>query len=306
MKYSPVFIGGLDRSGKTYMRFMLNAHPSFAVSKRTNLWPGFYNRFGSLENDGNLDRCVKTMTAHKHIRALEPDFQRIRKEFEAGPRSYERLFAMIHEQYASRMGKSRWGDQSEMVEKRTGQIFAAYPDAKIIHMIRDPRDRHEAVINKSRRRGGVGATTARWLYSAALAEQNQKAYVGRYKVVRYETMVTYPEETIFRVCEFLNEEYHPAMIKMEDIPRFSKTITDGDDDIPSPLTTAYIGRFRNHLPAREIVFIQKLSSRYMQLFNYPLEQVRFSTLEKARFYTLHWFVNFLFVFGWRLHNRTVR
>jgi len=96
------------------------------------------------------------------------------------------------------------------------------------------------------------------------------------------------------------------MIKMEDVPRFSKTITDVDDDIPSPLTTAYIGRFRNNLSAHEIVFIQKLSSRYMQLFNYPPEQVNFSLLENARFYSVHWLVNFLFMFGWRLHNRTER
>jgi len=306
MSNSPVFICGLDRSGKTYMRFMLDAHPSFAITKRTNLWTSFYNRFGSLEKDENLDRCLKTLAAQKHIRALGPDFQRIRQNFEAGTRSYERLFSLIHEQYSIRLGTLRWGDQSEMLEKHAGRIFASYPDANIIHMIRDPRDRHEAIIKKSHRRGGVGATTARWLYSAALAEQNRKTYLGHYKVVRYETMVTYPEETMYRVCEFLNESYYPPMIKMEDVPRFSKTITDVDDDIPSPLTTAYIGRFRNNLSAHEIVFIQKLSSRYMQLFNYPPEQVNFSLLENARFYSVHWLVNFLFMFGWRLHNRTVR
>ena len=306
MNTSPVFIAGLDRSGKTYMRFMLESHPSFAISKRTNLWTRFYNRFGDLEKDENLERCLETLADHKHIRALELDFQRIHRDFVSGPRSYKRLFALIHEQYASCLGKPRWGDQTELLEKYAGQILAAYPDAKFIHMIRDPRDRYEAVIKKSRRRGGVGAVTARWLYSAALAEQNQKTYLGRYKVVRYEEMVTYPEETMYRVCEFLGEQYHPAMIKMEDVPRFTKTITDDEDEFPSPLTTAYIGRFRNNLPAREIVFIQKLSKHYMQLFDYPLEQVCFSLLESARFYTVHWWVNSMLMFGWRLHNKAVR
>ena len=305
MNTSPVFIGGLDRSGKTYMRFMLDGHPKFAISKRTNLWPNFYNRFGDLVNDRNLDRCFEALTNYKHIRSLELDLQHIRREFESGPRTYGRLFALIHEHYASRLGKSRWGDQSEMLEEYSSQILAAYPDAKIIHMIRDPRDRHEAIVKKSPRRGGVGVTTARWLYSAALAEQNQKRYLGQYKVVRYETMVSYPEETMRRVCEFIDEQYHPAMIKMEDVSRFTKIITDREDELPSPLNTAYIGRFKDNLPACEIVFIQKHSKHLMELFDYPLEQIRCTLSEYARFYTIHWAVYFLFVFGWRLRNKAV-
>lgn len=303
MNTSPIFIGGLDRSGKTYMRFMLDTHPRFAISKRTDLWSRFYDRFGDLVKAGNLDRCFKALDDHKHIRSLELDLQRIRRDFEAGSRSYGRLFALIHEQYASRLGKVRWGDQSEMLEEYSSQILSAYPDAKIIHMIRDPRDRHEAVAKKSSHRGGVGATTARWMHSATLAEQNQRRYLGQYKVVRYETMVTYPEETMRSVCEFLEEQYYPAMIKMEEISRFSKIITDTDDEYPSPLTTAYIGRFREYLPASEIDFIQKLSNRLMQLFDYPIERVRFSLSELAKFYTVQWVVNFLFFFGWRIRYK---
>lgn len=306
MSTSPVFIGGLDRSGKTYMRFMLESHPAFAISKRTNLWPRFYKRFGDLEQDNNLDLCLQALADHKHVRNLEVNFQRLCRDFVSGPRSYERLFALIHEQYASRLGKPRWGDQSEMLEKYAGQILVAYPDARIIHMIRDPRDRYEAVIKKSQRRGGVGAVTARWLYSAALAEQNQKAYLGRYKIVRYETMVTYPEETMHWVCEFLGEQYHPAMVKMKDVSRFSKTITIDGDNFRTPLTTAYIGRFRNNLPAREVVFIQKLSQRYMKLFDYLIENFHFSLLESARFYTIHWLVNSVILFGWRMRNMATR
>jgi len=303
---SPVFISGLDRSGKTYMRFMLESHPSFAFSKRTNLWPRFYKRFGDLNKDDNLDRCLEALASHKHVQALEPDFQRIRWDLEAGPRTYERLFALIHEQYAARLRKSRWGDQTELLEKYANRILAAYPDAKFIHMLRDPRDRYEAVISKSKRRGGVGAATARWLYSAALAEKNQKAYPQRYKVVRYEEMVTFPEETMYRVCEFLGEKYYPPMVKMGDVPRFANAATVNAGDAPGPLTTAYVGRFEDNLPTREIVFIQKLSRRYMRLFDYPIERIRFSLSERARFYSFHLLINSIRMFGWRMRNMAAR
>jgi hypothetical protein len=306
MNTGPVFIGGLDRSGKTYMRFMLASHPSFALSKRTDLWPRFYKRFGDLDQADNLDRAFKALADHKHVRSLEPDFQRLRLDFEAGPRSYERLFALLHEQYAVRMDKPRWGDQTELLEDYARLILRVYPDAKFIHMLRDPRDRYDAVLNKSRRRGGVGAATARWLHSAVLAESNQKVDPQRYKVIRYETMVTHPRETMKLVCEFLGEEYHPAMLRMDDVPRFANTKPMDEDDNPTPLTTKYIGRFCDQLPAHEIVFIQKLSWRYMRIFGYLLEPIRFSLLENARFYTFHWFVHSAHRFGWRLHNLSVR
>lgn len=302
MSNGPVFIGGLDRSGKTYMRFMLASHPGFAVSKRTNLWSRFYKRFGDLGRDDNLDRCLRMLADHKHVRKLEIDFQRLRLDLEAGIRSYERLFALIHEQYAEKADKPRWGDQSELLEKYTAHILTAYPEAKFIHMLRDPRDRYEAILHKSQRKGGVGAATARWLYSATLAEGNQQAYPKRYKVIRYESMVTHPEKTMDSVCKFLEEEYSSAMIKMEDVPRFAQQ----DDEAPSPLTTEYIGRYRKGLPAHEIVFIQKLCGHYMQMYDYPLEHIRFSMLENARFYIAHWPVNSVRMFGWRVRNLAAR
>lgn len=302
MNNGPVFIGGLDRSGKTYMRLMLSSHPNLAFSKRVNFWRRFYKRFGDLDQDKNLDRCLRELAENKHIKSLEPDFQRLRLDFESGARTYERLFALIHEQYAARQGKPRWGDQTELLERNAGLILGAYPDAKFIHMLRDPRDRYEAVLHKSQRRGGVGAATARWLYSAALAEQNQRAYPQRYKVVRYESMVTHTEKTMCCICEFIGEVYHPAMVAMENVPRFANTKALVENQNPGPLTTAYIGRFRDKLPAHEIVFIQKLSRRYMQSFNYPPEPIHLSLLESARFYTLHWFINSTSMFGWWMQN----
>ena len=104
------------------------------------------------------------------------------------------------------------------------------------------------------------------------------------------------------VCEFLDEKYDPAMIEMKDVPRFARQ----DDDIPTPLNTEYVGRYRKGLPAYEVVFIQKLCGRYMHMFDYPFEHVRFSMVDNARFYATHWPLNFLRMFGWRVRNLAAR
>lgn len=298
----PIFIGGLERSGKTYIRMMLAAHPHLFFSRRTNLWTSYYNRYGNLNKTENLQRCLADLTKSKHIRGLIPDYARLKRDLETAPVSYGRLFALIHEQHAESIGKTRWGDQTEFIERYADHIFDAYPDAKIIHMLRDPRDRYEAMQHKSHRRSKLGIATARWHTSAMLAQKNQIEYSGRYKVIRYETLVTDPETALSEICEFLNEDYFPEMLELQGETRFAKQMPD--EEISGPLTTKYIGRYRNGLSSRETAYIQKQTGKLMTVFGYSPDPVHFSWKESLRFHLLDKTVNSLHKFGWQIMGTT--
>lgn len=209
---APIFIGGLSYSGKTQLRMALGAHPEISMTRRTSLWDRFHGRFGDLGKPRNLDRCLFTMVADEGVRQLEPDPERIRSEFVQGPTTYARLFGLFHRQYADRRGKRRWGDQLGFVERFADHIFAAFPSARLIHMVRDPRTRYRAGMNTAGRTpGAVGWETAKWLRSADLAERNRGRYPGRYVVVRYEDLAARPVQTVRQVCAFLGEECLPSM-----------------------------------------------------------------------------------------------
>lgn len=308
----PVFIGGGERSGKTLMRFMLSALPSLAMTRRVNMWPGFYQRYGDLAEDRNLERCLEAMVHTKHVRFLEPDAGRIRREFRQGPATYARLFALFQQHYAEREGKSRWGDQTPGIERYADPIFAAYPGAKMIQMLRDPRDCYEAALTKSApRRVRAGIITASWLQSAGLARRNREKYPGRYKIVQFEQMVSRPEETLQEVCAFLGERYSPSVISLESIPRFQvqsgQTIAPGQ----SPLSVDFIGRHRRFAPKSEIAFIQMLTVGEMLSWGYTLTPIRLTAAEWIRFLLLCWPVNVLSLLAWRVeenrqHNHSRR
>jgi hypothetical protein len=306
MRDRAIFVCGLDRSGKTYMRLMLDSHPHLALTRRTKLWSHFYGKFGPLAVEGNLDRCLAALYAHKHVRSLGIDFQRLRTELASASPTYPRLFALIHRQYAERQGKRRWGDQSELLESYAGRILAAFPAARFIHMTRDPRDRYLAVLRKSRRRGGVGAATARWLYSARLAQRNQLRYPQAYMLVRYESMVTDPEGTMREVSRFLDETYAPAMVEMAEVPRFRDSQFYAVGRGTSPLSPDHVGRFRGALSPRDVEFMQRKCGEYMRAFGYTLEQTPSSGLERVRSYALHWGINSLRMIGWQLQMMAAR
>jgi hypothetical protein len=219
-EYGPVFIGGPDRCGKTTLQAFLSSHPNIAIpAVGSNFWTYFYGQYGDLNRPENFERCLDAMLHYSHAVFLQPDPERIRREFSTGEQTYARLFALFHEHYAEREGKPRWGDQTGLVERYADQIFTAYPGARMIHMIRDPRDRYEASLamwpnGKAR----VGGAAARWLYSSAWAKRNMKRYHGRYKIIRYETLVQKPEETIRAICAFLGEDYYPEMLSTDGSP----------------------------------------------------------------------------------------
>lgn len=208
---SPVFIGGLSHSGKTPLRLMLSSLTSVAFTRRTYMWRLFYRHYGDLGRPGNLDRCLAAMMRHGPIAEMAPDVGHIRAQFAAGPSTYARLFALFHQENARRLGKRRWGDQLGMVEQYADPIFAAYPTARMIHMVRDPRTRYGAISRRGRARlGKVGIETARWLDSIRLGEANQRRYPACYRLVRYETLLDQPTETLTALCRFLGEEVDPV------------------------------------------------------------------------------------------------
>lgn len=293
MGNAPFFIGGPDRCGKTMLRAFLVSHSRLSIPAiGSNLWTYFYGQYGDLRRADNFERCLAAMLRYKHVKFLRPDAARIRREFWQGTPSYARLFALFQQHYAERAGKPRWGDQSGLIERYADPIFAAYPDAKILHMVRDPRDRYEASLAKwEQGKARAGGATARWLYSIRLAERNLRRYPRRYLTVRYEMLVSETEATLRRVCDFLEEEFEPTMLTLDGAPGYRakllehvpRTVGAPEPNAAPFLTTAYIGRFRGRVPPGEIAFIQLFAGREMQRLGYALEPIRLTGSDRLRF-----------------------
>lgn len=297
MKKGPIFIAGPDRSGTTLLYALMASHPNIAMVRRTNFWRWFYERYGDLKEDANFDRLLIDMLRYKRMQRLEPDGRRVRREFWQGVPSYGRLFELFQEHNAERLGKPRWGDKSLHTEHFVDQILKEFPQAKVIHMSRDPRDRFASV---RKRFGGdhrrVGASTGRWLISMKAAARNKRRYPDSYKIVRYEDLAREPERTLREVCTFIGEPFAPEMLTMEGAQQYRES--GGNSSFgqiePGKISTKPIGRFRGVLSGAEIRFIQLYGSREMRDLGYPADRVRLSPKEALRYY------------GWVLPFQTAR
>lgn len=283
----PIFITGADRSGTSLTYALLASHPNISMVRRTNMWRWFYGQYGDLADRDNFERCLTTMLRYYRLESLEPDPERIRREFWQGVPSYGRLFALFHSHHAQRLGKARWGDKSLHTEHYTDQIIGEFPGARIIHMIRDPRDRYASVLKRYEdREKGIAATTGRWVASARQAKRHVKRYPQHYMVLRYETLAQNPEQTLRDVCTFIGEDYAPEMLTMKGAPDHRET--GGNSSFtrfkPGTISTRSIGRFRKVVPQPDLAFIQFSTRRGMKRFDYDVEPLSLSNTEWARFY----------------------
>ena len=132
---------------------------------------------------------------------------------------------MFHE--ATRAGRRRPCEQTPRYLFSSREILRAYPDARIINMIRDPRDVVLSQRSKWRRRflGGasiplVEAIRAWCNYHPWLVSRLWASCVGyartiegdRFISVRFEDLVVAPDSEIRKICEFLNIEFEGDML----------------------------------------------------------------------------------------------
>lgn len=287
MNAGPVFVTGPDRSGTTLLYSLLATHPAISMVRRTNMWRWFYGRFGDLSDPVNLDRALAQMVAYQRMAVLAPDPDRLRAEFVEGPSTYGRLFDLAHRHRAERIGKPRWGDKSLHTEHHAAAVFAEYPDARIIHLMRDPRDRHASV---SRRYGGrdkgMASITGRWLASTRVGERNLASYPDRYLMIRYEDLAREPVATLQQVCRFIGEQYTDAMLAMNGAP--DDQSGEGNSSFgtlaPGTISTRSIGRFTEVLTPAEIAFVQRTCRRAMGRHGYRLVPVSWSPRARARYW----------------------
>ena len=274
------------------MSAYLTSHSRIAIpAVGSNMWTYFYGQYGNLAKPKNLDRCLTALLSYKHVKFLQPDPARVRSEFAQGQPTYARLFELFLIHFAEREGKPRWGAQTGLIERYIPELIEAYDAVRIVHMLRDPRDRYLASLELwPEGRGRAGGATARWQYSTKLAEHHAARYPAQILIVRFEDLITDTESTLRLVCAFLREDFEPAMLEMAGAPRLRDRLTANaspEQDVEI-LSAAHIGRFRGRLPSAELEFMQKRAGRRMERHQYELERVELSAVDRLRYDLIDW------------------
>jgi hypothetical protein len=211
------FVVGVGRSGTTLLRMMLDAHPQLAMPPETH----FINPL--IQASGRLRFNPKTAS-----RAIVKDERRRWKDFGLAEEDLLIRFEAIesfntsdairgfYELYASKHGKPRWGDKTPDYIRKMKKIQKTLPEARFVHVIRDGRDAGLSQNARIAKRGKDPVPpremARRWRKRIAKS-QDDAAAVEHYLEVRYEDLVSDTETVLRRVCEHVELEFDPGMLR---------------------------------------------------------------------------------------------
>ncbi|HWS37779.1 MAG TPA: sulfotransferase [Actinoplanes sp.] len=211
----PIFVVGCPRSGTTMLQLMLHAHPRIALPPETRfLLAGYQKRaeFGDLTEAANREDLARYIVTSAQFEDLGLDPEAATEAIVAGPPTLGSAFGVVFRMYSERFGKPRWGDKRPLYLRHLHTILRLFPDAQIINIMRDGRDCVASLKETPWKPSEFDTLIDYWAKSAdASLMAARRLPKDVYHQVRYEDLVADPEPHLRRMCEFLEEDYDPAM-----------------------------------------------------------------------------------------------
>lgn len=271
----PVFVGACPRSGTTLLRTMLDNHPDLAIPHETKFFVDAWKerpRFGDLTVRKNRRRLAQWIIRRPKGRAGRLKIGR--KELAAGlvaaPPTLGSLLGTCFALYAERTGKGRWGDKRPVYAQHLDAIFAMFPDAQFINLVRDPR----AVVASIRKigwyRGDVVPAFELWERSLRRVDAWRKRLApDQLLEIQYEDLVAEPHAVLERVRAFLrlDPDGVESMFNFyegSDLPKNQKF----HGRLAQPVSTAAVHSWKDTLTAEEISFVEWAAAATMHRYGY--------------------------------------
>jgi hypothetical protein len=206
-----VFVVGMNRSGTTLLRMMLDAHPELTIPPETHFVPDLIK--AAREPGATPEDALAAMKSAREWGdfGYSDEFMLARlralPEVEPGP-----VVRTFYEAYMEEHGKPRWGDKTPTYVQKMKLIQRALPEARFVHVIRDGRDVALSVLDRTVRDLTAGDVAQRWRKKILKAREDSPK-LEHYTEVRYEDLVLDTEPVLRRVSEFIELRWDESMLE---------------------------------------------------------------------------------------------
>ena len=204
------FVVGMNRSGTTLLRMMLDAHPQLVIPPETHFVPDLIK--ATKKRGAKPADALAAMKSHREWEDFSFSDSDALAWLEAIPRLEPGpALRAFYEAYAARAGKPRWGEKTPRYVLKMPQIQAALPEARFVHVIRDGRDVALSVLDRTVKDLDAAEVARRWQRKIERARADAPALEG-YLEVRYEALVADPRPVLQEICEFIELDFDETML----------------------------------------------------------------------------------------------
>jgi hypothetical protein len=296
-----IFIVGAARSGTTLMRNILERSPRIAIARENHFLGHlresegarfYFRRAGALESDATVRAIVEMVYSGEYQRRsrvrevsifwrwLVENVPQTEMESRllAAERTERGMFAAFMRAYADFEGRPVMGEKTPAHIAYVDVLLEWFPDGRVVHMIRDPRGVYVSDLRRRRaklRKPYTWIARVPGLLSLVILMQSvwvwrgaakrhfayEQRHPGKYRLVRFEDVVSSPDETLPDLFAFLGVEAPPDPTNVKVMARGFKWGEEG-------LDAEAANRWRQHIGRRANWFIWRVCGGLMRRFGY--------------------------------------
>lgn len=302
----PIFVCGPSRSGTALVRSIINGSGRAFLAGETHYFDDLRTRLGEGKRrqlgkaEARLAQDYFLALSHRPYghagdpergRIKREDLVRLADELGGSGDGYLEAYCRLE---AKLQGAPVWGEKTPRHVFRIGDILAAYPRAKLVCLIRDPRavvasyrdwknqggfdfevdpgHRKALAADHERARRSYNPIIASLLWrGATLAAANALATFGpeRVRLQRYEELIASPEEAVRSLAEWLGI---PFVETMMEVPVHNSSYQRYN--AKGGIVTGAVDRWRQKMSPEEVAIIESACRRTMCKHGYAAEAPR--------------------------------
>lgn len=254
-----------------------------------------YDRHNPVQLRENTEALVKEI----HARILKRwdvalDVKSVISVLDHSPEiTYRKIYEAIMESLALQHKGDvlGWGEKTNVCWGQIPGFLKMFPEGKVIHVLRDPRDVMCSYREMSYEPGYAYLDSAfASLHSFVSAKQFSKE-LGKenYYCLKYEDLVNNPIQTTQSICNFLGIEFEDVLLNALKFTNKKGERWKGDSSFDKDLKTISkkpLNRWKTSAQNIEIFFVEMINRSVMHNFNYFLSGIHLSKEEWIKLYDI--------------------
>jgi len=300
------FIVGMPRSGTTLLTNMLNSHPNL-ISTPENEFVLFAH--ASFQNkDFRKEREVDAfLDIFKYDFNTEPSIwvpdKKIKEDIkQIEQKNFANLCKLAYLNYPLAGEKQNVEfviDKNPIYSLHTGVLKSVFPDAKFIVLVRNYKDNALSRKKYAYSKRSIFELGVAWEFYYEKIMADAERYGLSPHFIRYEDLVSSPEDELRKICRYLGVDFDPAMLDHKEKAKAMKAhlqeTTSGEKfeqvmhmhaNLESEVSTQRIKAYEKELSAEENTILDNLCLKMGKRFGYSEGNKGSASAMKALFYKL--------------------
>lgn len=272
-----LFIVGVGRSGTTLLQSMFAAHSQIAMLPETSFIRRYIaiNKMKKTYQKSGIDHLRHTIEQDGHLNRLDPAI--VNKAFgvidkDGGPMDFS-FYKSLLDRHAFRKGAAMAADKDPRSIEYLPLIKHYFPDAHVVHIIRDPRD---VLSSKKKAQWSMNRHPGIHIFANQVQlrigrKLGRKLFAERYHEIHFESLLMQPAETLQGLSKEIGIVYESAMVH-EYRQSAGELVHDSEmswkKETLGPIITTNINKWKRHLKNWEVALTEWVCSEAFRLGTY--------------------------------------